>query len=284
MGCILFRMRRLWHRFSPIHGQKLYQHLIPTQLMPTSYAISLHREFVTPIRVAAHDYIVARRALARACSKRNVNVLSFSELSPGTGTLFYVKDVVKKGVSRWHIGYIADADDNLQQSGETGTVEAADWNIQLMSMSSFLQRLFEIETFDSDVSNQLLAKKRYWSLQGCAGARIWDYEWLIGLRGCPQKEANSVRNGRQSCRTSRGEAESLRNRRLSRVEQRLLEMAFDAVGSKEFPARDLSFLPPWMIEKAVETEEQTFMNIVEESSCAQARPHANVFSTFSFLS
>jgi hypothetical protein len=40
-------------------------------------------------------------------------VLSCSELSPGTEILFYFRDVVKKDVSRWRIGYIADADDNF---------------------------------------------------------------------------------------------------------------------------------------------------------------------------
>jgi hypothetical protein len=44
----------------------------------------LQRCFATPESVAAHDEMVTRRALSRACSKRNVNVLSCSELSPGT--------------------------------------------------------------------------------------------------------------------------------------------------------------------------------------------------------
>jgi hypothetical protein len=60
----------------------------------------LHSCFVTPERVAAHEEMVARRALSRACSKRIVNVLSCSELSPGTKILFYFKDIVKKDVSR----------------------------------------------------------------------------------------------------------------------------------------------------------------------------------------
>jgi hypothetical protein len=41
---------------------------------------------------------------------------------------------------------------------------------------------------------------------------------------------------------------------LSRVELRLLAEAFDAVGSREISSSILSFLPPWVIEKAVETE------------------------------
>jgi hypothetical protein len=67
------------------------------------YFCGLHKCFVTPERVAAHDEMVARRALSRACSKRNVNVLSCSELSPGTKILFYFKDVVTKDVSRWQL-------------------------------------------------------------------------------------------------------------------------------------------------------------------------------------
>jgi hypothetical protein len=54
----------------------------------------LHRCFVTLESLAALDEMVARRALSRACSKRNVNVLSCSELSPGSKILFYFKDVV----------------------------------------------------------------------------------------------------------------------------------------------------------------------------------------------
>jgi hypothetical protein len=73
----------------------------------------LHRFFGTPESVAAHDEMVARRALSRACSKRNVNVLSCSELSPGAKNLFYFKDVVKKDVSRWLIGHTANAGDNF---------------------------------------------------------------------------------------------------------------------------------------------------------------------------
>jgi hypothetical protein len=71
----------------------------------------LDRCFVTPERIAAHDKRVVPRALSRACSKQNVNVLSCSELSPGTEILFYFKNVVKKDVSRWQIGYTADAGD-----------------------------------------------------------------------------------------------------------------------------------------------------------------------------
>jgi hypothetical protein len=73
----------------------------------------LHRCFATPERVAAHEGMVASKALSCACSKQNVNVLSCSELSPGTEILFYFKDGVKKDVSRWQIGYIADAGDNI---------------------------------------------------------------------------------------------------------------------------------------------------------------------------
>jgi hypothetical protein len=70
---------------------------------------------------------------------------------------------------------------------------------------------------------------------------------------------------------------------LSRVEQNLLAEAFDAVGSKEVSSSALSFLPPWMIEKAVETERQNHLNVVEEKSYAQAGPQVNVLSTHSFL-
>jgi hypothetical protein len=70
---------------------------------------------------------------------------------------------------------------------------------------------------------------------------------------------------------------------LSRVEKRLLAEVFDAVGSREISSGALSFFPPWVIEKAVETERQYYMNVVEETPYAQAGPHANVLSTHSFL-
>jgi hypothetical protein len=38
-----------------------------------------------------------------------------------------------------------------------------------------------------------------------------------------------------------------------------------------------------VIKKAVETERQNYMNVVEETSYAQSGPHANVLSTHSFL-
>jgi hypothetical protein len=120
----------------------------------------LHICFVTPERVAAHDEMVARRAFSRACSKRNVNVLSCSELSPGTEILFYVKDAVKKDVLRWQIYYIADAGDNFatigrNRDGRGRGLKIAHKDIQLMSTAPLLQRLFEIEHFDPEVSNQL---------------------------------------------------------------------------------------------------------------------------------
>jgi hypothetical protein len=70
---------------------------------------------------------------------------------------------------------------------------------------------------------------------------------------------------------------------LSRVEQRLLAETFDAVGSKEIYSSALSFLPPWMIERSVETERLNYMNVVKEKFYAQAGHHANVLSTHSFL-
>jgi hypothetical protein len=65
--------------------------------------------------------------------------------------------------------------------------------------------------------------------------------------------------------------------------QRLLAKAFDEVGSKELSSSALYFLPPWVIENAVETVRQNNMNLVEETSYAQAGPHANVLSTHRFL-
>jgi hypothetical protein len=113
--------------------------------------------FVTPERVAAHDEMVARRALSRACSKRNVNVLSCSELSPGTEILFYFKDVVKNDVSRWQIGKLLTRATILQirrnRDGRGRGLKIALEHIKLMPTSPLPQRLFEIENFDPDESD-----------------------------------------------------------------------------------------------------------------------------------
>jgi hypothetical protein len=62
----------------------------------------------------------------------------------------------------------------------------------------------------------------------------------------------------------------------------VLAKVFDSVGSKEVSSSSLSFLTHWMIEKAVETERQNYMNVVEVSPYAQAGPYANVFLLTAF--
>jgi hypothetical protein len=222
----------------------------------------LHRCFVTPERVAAHDEMVARRVLSRACSKRNVNVLSCSELSPGTENLFYFKDVVKKDVSRWQIGYIADVGDNFatirrNRDGRGRGLNIALEDIQLMLTSPLLQRLFENENFDPEVSNQLPGRVEIPVISGSAQApdfarteAVLVFDSVHTTKRTPLEMDIGVDvqvEGRPSASTIDD---------LSRVEQRLLAEAFDAVGSKEVSSSALSFLPPWVIEKAVETERQ----------------------------
>jgi hypothetical protein len=74
--------------------------------------------------------------------------------------LFFFKDVVKKDVSLWQIGNIADAGDNFatirrNRDGRGRGLKIALEDIQFMPTSPLLQRLFEIEHFDPEVSNQL---------------------------------------------------------------------------------------------------------------------------------
>jgi hypothetical protein len=74
--------------------------------------------------------------------------------------LFYFKDVIKKDVSRWQIGYIADAGDNFatirrNRDGRGRGLKIALDDIQLVPTSLLMQRLFEIENFDSEESDQL---------------------------------------------------------------------------------------------------------------------------------
>jgi hypothetical protein len=81
-------------------------------------------------------------------------------LSPGTKILLYFKDVVKKDVSRWQIGYIADAGDNFatirrNRDGRERGLKIALEDIQLMPTSPLLQRLFEIKKNDPEESDQL---------------------------------------------------------------------------------------------------------------------------------
>jgi hypothetical protein len=210
----------------------------------------LHRCSVTPERVAAHDEMVARRALSRACSKRNVNVLSCSELSPGTKILFYFKDVVKKDVSRWQIGYSADAGDNVatirrNRDGRGRGLKIALEDIQLMSTSPLLQRLFEIENFDPEESDQLPGRVEIPVTSSSAQAPdfartevLLAFDDVRTTKRTPLEVVIGVDvqvEGRQSASTIDD---------LSRVEQRLLAEAFDAVGSKEVSSSALFFLPP----------------------------------------
>jgi hypothetical protein len=201
--------------------------------------------------------MVARRALLGACSKRNVNVLSCSELSPGTKILFYFKDVVKKGVSQWQIGYIADAGDNFatirrNRDGRGRGLKIALEDIKLMPTSPFLQRLFEIKKFDPEESNQLPGRVEIPVTSGSAQApdfarteALLTFDAVRTTKRTPLEMDIGVDvqvEGKPSASTIDD---------LSRVEQRLLGEVFDAVGSKEFSSSALSFLPPWVIEKAV---------------------------------
>jgi hypothetical protein len=177
----------------------------------------------------------------------------------------------------------------LQQSGEIGTgrgrgLKIALEDIQLMPTSPLLQRLFEIEKIGPEESDQLPGRVEIPVTSGSAQAPDFARtEALLAFDAVRTKKWTPLEmdigvdvqvEGRPSASTIDD---------LSRVEQRLLAEAIDAVGSKEIFSSALSFLPPRVIEKAVETERQNYTNVVEETSYAQAGPHANVLSTHSFL-
>jgi hypothetical protein len=66
-------------------------------------------------------------------------------LAPGTDFFIYFKNIVKKDVSRWNIGYIADADDNFatvrrKRDGRGRGLKIALEYIQLMPTSPLLKR------------------------------------------------------------------------------------------------------------------------------------------------
>jgi hypothetical protein len=216
-------------------------------------------------------------------------VLSCSELSPGTKFLFYFKDVVKKDVSRWKIDYIADAGDNFatirrNRDGRGRGLKIALEDIQLIPSSPLLQRLFEIENFHPEESDQLTERVEIPVTSGSAQApdfarteALLAFDAVRTTKRTPLEMDIGVDvqvEGRPSASTIDD---------LSRVEQRLLAEAFDAVDSKEVFSSPLSFLPLWVIEKAVEPERQNYINVVDETSYAQTGPHANVLSTHSFL-
>jgi hypothetical protein len=86
----------------------------------------LHRFFATTERVAANEEMVAHRALSRACRKRNVNVLSCSELAPGT-EFCYISRILSIGRLGCKLVIFLKRTTVLQQSDEIGTAEATDW-------------------------------------------------------------------------------------------------------------------------------------------------------------
>jgi hypothetical protein len=223
----------------------------------------LHRSFVTPERVAAHVEMVARTALSRACSERKVNVLSCSELWPGTKTLFYFKDVVKKDVSRWKPGYIADACDNFatirrNRDGRGRGLKISLEDIQLMPTSPLLQRLFEIENFDPEESDKLPWRVEIPVTSGSAQAPDFARtEALLAFDSVRATKRNPLEMdiGVDVQVEGRPNASTIDD--LSRVEERLLTEAFDAVGFRDVSSSSLSFLLPWVIEKSVRQSGKT---------------------------
>jgi hypothetical protein len=153
-----------------------------------------------------------------------------------------------------------------------------------MPTSPLLQRLFEIEVFDPKVSNQVPGRVEIPVTSGSAQApdfarteALLAFDAVRTTKRTPLEIDIGVDvqvDGRPSVSTIDD---------LSRVEQRLLAEAFNAVGSKEVSCSALSFFPPWVIEKAVEAERQNYMNVGEVTSYAQAWPHINVLSTHRFL-
>jgi Reverse transcriptase (RNA-dependent DNA polymerase) len=69
---------------------------------------------------------------------------------------------------------------------------------------------------------------------------------------------------------------------IAKIEQNLLVQAFDAVGPKEVSPRALAFLPPWLLEKAIDAERLNFIKVVEEQTYEEAGPTANILTSSSF--
>jgi hypothetical protein len=140
-------------------------------------------------------------------------------------------------------------------------------DIQLMPTSPLLQRLFEIEKIDPEVSNQIPGRVEIPVTSGSAQALDFARtEALLAFDAVRTTKRTPLEMDVGVDEQVEGRPSPSTIDELSRVEQRLLAEAFDAVGSKEVPSSALSFLPPWVIEKAVETERQNYMNVVEETS------------------
>jgi hypothetical protein len=151
-------------------------------------------------------------------------------------------------------------------------------------MSPLLQRLFEIENFDREVSNQLPGLVEIPITSDSAQAPDFArMEALLAFDAVRTRKRTPLEMDVGVDVQVEGRPSASTIEYLPRVEQRLLAEEFDVVGSKEVSSSALSFLPPLVIEKAVEKERQNYMNVVEETSYAKAGPHANVLSTHSFL-
>jgi Reverse transcriptase (RNA-dependent DNA polymerase) len=75
--------------------------------------------------------------------------------------------------------------------------------------------------------------------------------------------------------------ESIKN--MEMVEQCLLQQGHDAEASKEVPPSQLSFLPPWLIDKAVNAEKAIYSKAVEEVKYSSIPPGSNIISSHCFL-
>jgi hypothetical protein len=169
--------------------------------------------------------------------------------------LFNFKDVVKKDVSRWQIGYIDDAGDNCatirrNRDGRGRGLEIALEDIQNMPMSPLLQRFFEIEKFDPEESNQIPERVEIPVTSGSAQApdfsRMTALLAFVAVR-TTKRTPLEMDGGVDVQVEGRPSASKIND--LSRVEQRLLAEAFDAVGSKEVFSSALSFFSPCLFRR-----------------------------------
>jgi hypothetical protein len=161
------------------------------------------------------------------------------------------------------IGYISEADNSFatvrrNRDGRGHGLEIGLEDIQLMPKSPPLQRLLDIENFDPEVSNQNPGRAKIPVTSGCAQAldfarteALLSFDAARTTKRTPLKMHVDV-DVQVEWRPSAGTIDDL-----SRVKHRLLAEAFDVVDYKEVSPSALSFLPPWVIEKAVEIEQQT---------------------------
>jgi SAM-dependent MidA family methyltransferase len=118
-------------------------------------------------------------------------------------------------------------------------------DIQLIPTSLLLQRLFEVENFDPEESDQLSGRVEILVTSGSAQEpNFARTEALLAFDAVRTTKRTLLEMDIGVDVQVKGRPSASTIDDLSRVEQRLLAELFDAVGSQDVSSSSLSFLPP----------------------------------------